>query len=177
MKKAYEKFCRFEQALAIFLLSLITILVFAAALTRTFGFPINWAQDVALIAFAWMVFIGGDIAVRTTGLIGVDLFVKMFPKKVQKALDILFKVIILVFLAVHHAECDVCHGYGLRARRRAADDGFDLGQTGGSHQETCGQVGGIRYGRCDCHLFGFPAAGHARRVRDRHFRLLVLHHS
>ena len=34
MKKAYEKFCRFEQALAIFLLSLITILVFAAALTR-----------------------------------------------------------------------------------------------------------------------------------------------
>ena len=52
MKKAYEKFCRFEQALAIFLLSLITILVFAAALTRTFGFPINWAQDVALIAFA-----------------------------------------------------------------------------------------------------------------------------
>lgn len=100
MKKVYEKFCKFEQALAIFLLSLITVLVFAAALTRTFGFPINWAQDVALIAFAWLVFIGGDISVRTTGLIGVDLFVKMFPKKVQKGLDILFKVIILVFLAV-----------------------------------------------------------------------------
>ena len=44
MKKAYEKFCWFEQALAIFLLSLITILVFAAALTRTFGFPINWRR-------------------------------------------------------------------------------------------------------------------------------------
>ena len=64
MKKVYEKFCKFEQALAIFLLSLITVLVFAAALTRTFGFPINWAQDVALIAFAWLVFIGGDISVR-----------------------------------------------------------------------------------------------------------------
>lgn len=37
MKKVYEKFCKFEQALAIFLLSLITVLVFAAALTRTFG--------------------------------------------------------------------------------------------------------------------------------------------
>ena len=30
MKKVYEKFCKFEQALAIFLLSLITVLVCGA---------------------------------------------------------------------------------------------------------------------------------------------------
>ena len=147
MKKVYEKFCEFEQALAIFLLSLITVLVFAAAL-HPLGLPdqAGREQDVALIAFAWLVFIGGDISVRTTGLIRVDLFVKMFPQKVQKGLDILFKVIILVFLAVlaiygyqyvlsgykHHddVECDVCNGYGFCARRRAADDDFDFGQTG-----------------------------------------------
>ena len=100
MKKAYEKFCWFEQWLALFLLAGITTLVFISALTRTLGYPINWAQDAALVMFAWMCFIGGDIAIRTTGLIGVDMFVKKLPKSAQKVIDILFKIIILVFLVV-----------------------------------------------------------------------------
>ncbi|MCR4817426.1 MAG: TRAP transporter small permease [Fretibacterium sp.] len=100
MKKIYELFCALEQWIALLLLAGITVLVFIAALTRTCGYPINWAQDAALVMFAWMCFLGGDIAIRTTGLIGVDLFVKMFPKSIQKALDIVFKILILVFLAV-----------------------------------------------------------------------------
>ncbi len=100
MKKIYEKFCAAEQWVALLLLAGITILVFAAALARALGYPINWAQDAALVMFAWMCFLGGDVAIRTTGLIGVDLFVKMLPRPVQKAIDILFKLLILVFLAV-----------------------------------------------------------------------------
>lgn len=99
MKKLYEKFCGLEQWLALLLLAGITLLVFLAAISRTFGYPINWAQDAALVMFAWMCFLGGDIAVRTTGLIGVDMFVKMLPVTIQKVLDIAFKIIILVFLA------------------------------------------------------------------------------
>ena len=98
MKNIYRKFCELEQWLALLLLAGITLLVFIAALTRTFGYPINWAQDAALVMFAWMCFLGGDIAVRTTGLIGVDMFVKMLPKAIQKLLDVTFKIIILVFL-------------------------------------------------------------------------------
>ena len=100
MKKFYEKFCIAEQWVALLLLAGITILVFAAALFRAVGYPINWAQDAALVMFAWMCFLGGDVAIRTTGLIGVDLFVRMLPKPVQKAIDIFFKILILVFLAV-----------------------------------------------------------------------------
>ena len=100
MKKAYEKFCVLEQWLAMFLLAGITVLVFVSAMMRTFGLPLNWAQDAALIMFAWLSFIGGDIALHSTGLIGVDLIVVHFPKAVQKVIDILFKVIMLAFLAV-----------------------------------------------------------------------------
>ena len=100
MKKAYEKFCQLEQWIAMLLLAGITVLVFVSAMMRTLGFPLNWAQDAALIMFAWLSFIGGDIALHSTGLIGVDLFVVHFPKRVQKAIDILFKVIMLVFLGV-----------------------------------------------------------------------------
>lgn len=100
MKKAYEKFCQFEQWLAMLLLAGITVLVFVSAMMRTFGFPLNWAQDAALIMFAWLSFIGGDIALHSTGLIGVDLIVTHFPKKVQKIIDIIFNVVMIAFLVV-----------------------------------------------------------------------------
>ncbi len=100
MKKIYGTFCKIEEVAALLLLAGLTILVFVSALMRTFGMPLNWAQDVALVAFAWMIFLGSDIAVRGPGLIGVDLIVKNFPGIMQKALDVIFKVIIIGFLAV-----------------------------------------------------------------------------
>lgn len=100
MKKIYEKFCKFEEIFAVVLLAGLTILVFIAAMMRTLNMPLNWAQDVALVAFAWMIFFGSDIALRGPGLIGVDLFIKKAPVIVQKVLDAVFKVIIIIFLGV-----------------------------------------------------------------------------
>ena len=100
MKKFYQKFCRFEEQLALVLLAGLTLLVFVSALMRTLKHPLNWAQDVALVAFAWLIFIGGDVAVRGTGLIGVDMIVTRFPKTFQKWLDIFYKILIILFLGV-----------------------------------------------------------------------------
>ena len=91
MKKLYQGFCKLEELIALILVAGIAVLVFIAALFRTFNHPLNWAQDVALVAFAWLIFLGSDVAMRGAGLIGVDLIVKKFPKVVQKWLDILFK--------------------------------------------------------------------------------------
>lgn len=100
MKKFYEKFCWCEKVLASALLAGIMVLVFAAAMFRTFNHPLNWAQDAALVAFAWLVFLGSDLAVRTTGLIGIDLVQNKLPAGVQKTLNILFQLIIIGFLMV-----------------------------------------------------------------------------
>ena len=97
-----------EELIALILVAGIAVLVFVSALMRTIGHPLNWAQDVALIAFAWLIFLGSDVAMRGSGLIGVDLFVKKFPAGVQKVLDILFKVIIAAFLCVL-----IYYGYGM----------------------------------------------------------------
>lgn len=67
---------------------------------RYIKMPLNWAQDVALVAFAWMIFTSSDVAIRGAGLIGIDIIIKHFPAVVRKALDIIFKVIIIVFLCV-----------------------------------------------------------------------------
>ncbi|MCC8060075.1 MAG: TRAP transporter small permease [Clostridiales bacterium] len=100
MKKLYEGFCKFEEWFALCLLAGLTILVFVSALMRTLKMPLNWAQDVALVAFAWMIFLGSDIAIRGPGLIGVNLIVRNFPAALQKIIDIIFKVIIIAFLGV-----------------------------------------------------------------------------
>ena len=100
MKRAYEKFCRFEEKLALVLLAGLAVLVFISALMRTFKHPLNWAQDVALVAFAWLIFIGGDVAVRGSGMIGVDMVVSKLPKSVQKWLDVFYKCLIIAFLCV-----------------------------------------------------------------------------
>ena len=62
MKKFYEKVCKLEELIALILVAGIAVLVFVSALMRTFGHPLNWAQDVALIAFAWLIFLGSDVA-------------------------------------------------------------------------------------------------------------------
>ena len=100
LKKFYAAFCRLEELIALFLLAGITVLVFVSALMRYIKMPLNWAQDVALVAFAWMIFTGSDVAIRGAGLIGIDIIVKHFPAAVRKALDIVFKIIIIGFLCV-----------------------------------------------------------------------------
>lgn len=100
MKNLYEKFCRLEQILANVLLAGIMVLVFVAAMARTFKHPINWAQDAALVAFAWLVFFGSDLAVRNTGLIGIDLLQNKFPAGIRNTMNVLFKLIIIGFLAL-----------------------------------------------------------------------------
>lgn len=100
IKAIYKRFCRFEEVASVILLAGLTSLVFISALMRTLGMPLNWAQDVALVAFAWLIFLGSDIAVRGPGLIGVNIIVKNLPSMLQKTLDILFKVIIIGLLGI-----------------------------------------------------------------------------
>jgi len=100
IKKVYEYFCKFEEAVASGLLLTIATLVFISALARTFGNPINWAADIALMCFAWLVFLGGDIAIRNKRLVVIDLIVIKFPKVIQKALGLIFSVMMLAFLGL-----------------------------------------------------------------------------
>lgn len=100
MKKIYAAFCKLEELIALLLLAGITLLVFISALMRTLKMPLNWAQDVALVAFAWLIFLGSDVAIRGAGLIGIDLINKRLPAPIRKVLDIIFKLIIIGLLGV-----------------------------------------------------------------------------
>lgn len=100
LKLFYKRFCSFEEAISSILLASITVLVFASAIARTLKHPLNWAVDISLLLFAWQVFIGGDIAIRNTNLIGVELIVNKFPGFIQKWLKVFFFILIIIFLSI-----------------------------------------------------------------------------
>lgn len=99
MKKIAASIYWLEAAITSFLLCLISVLVFVSAIARTIGRPINWAQDVALLAFGWLTFLGADFLAKSAKLTNIDMLLKILPKSVQKILGIIFDLLALLFLA------------------------------------------------------------------------------
>ena len=89
-----------ERIFTALLLCIISVLVFLSAVMRKIGIPINWAQDFSLLCFAWLTFIGGDVLMRTSRLISIDMVTKLLPKVVQKWLAVIFDFGMMVFLIV-----------------------------------------------------------------------------
>lgn len=100
MKYISELILKIEEVIASALLCLISVLVFGSAVARTVGFPINWAQDIALLAFGWLTFMGADVVAKTGKLINIDMLTNHLPKIVQKVLGIIFDLMMLLFLLI-----------------------------------------------------------------------------
>ena len=98
MKKIYEYICKAEELIAKTSLSVIAVLIFAAAIARCLRHPIIWAVDISTFLFAWVVFLSADIAMRHDKLVNLDMVTKLLPEKFQKTLKIINHLIIIVFL-------------------------------------------------------------------------------
>ena len=100
MKKISAVILKTEELLAGAMLCMIAVLVFWSAVARTIGMPVNWAQDVSLLAFGWLTFIGSDIIIKSGGLIRIDMLSNRFPKAGPKTLMLVFDVFMLLFLLI-----------------------------------------------------------------------------
>jgi TRAP-type C4-dicarboxylate transport system permease small subunit len=89
-----------EEAAVSFFVAVITFLVFFSAVTRSFDQPLNWAQDICLLLFAWVVFLGADLALRKTDFVRVEMLIMHFSAKTQKFLYYFMYIIALVFLLI-----------------------------------------------------------------------------
>ena len=98
MNKFEATVYKIEAVTASVLLCLISVLVFVSAVARTFGRPINWTQDFALLAFAWLTFLGSDVLARSGKLINIDMLINLLPKSFQKIVGIIFDFMMLAFL-------------------------------------------------------------------------------
>jgi TRAP-type C4-dicarboxylate transport system permease small subunit len=113
---------RIEDVLARTLLAAIVVLVFAAALARSFGHPLIWSVDMAQLLFIWLCFFGAARAMREKGHLGIDLFVRYFSPRNRFRLELVISAVILVFLGLLAVE-----GYRLtmlNMARQFGDSGF-----------------------------------------------------
>ena len=99
-KNLYRLFYKAEEFVVSLFIVAITLLVFLSALARLVRHPINWAQDVSLLLFAWVVFLGADVALRRSDFVRVDMLICKFPAKLQKFLYYLWYIAAIVFLGI-----------------------------------------------------------------------------
>ena len=95
----YDRFTRLEEGLAMAFFATTAFLVLLGALTRTAGYPVIWAIDIAQASFVWACVLGADIALKRNAHIEIDILVRTFSRAARRILAIVFLVMISVFLA------------------------------------------------------------------------------
>ena len=100
MKKVYNAYCKAEEFLFYFLFAVMVALVFSSAIARGIGKPLAWSLDVAQLLLCWTSLVGADVAFRHDKFIGLDLFTRKMPVKVQKVLEIVVLVLMQVAFCI-----------------------------------------------------------------------------
>jgi TRAP-type C4-dicarboxylate transport system permease small subunit len=98
MSRLLRKLARGEDIVARACLVGCSALVFVAAVSRALGAPVLWAIDIAMLLFIWCAFLGADAALRSHQHIIIDIIVRLFPQRVQRALLMTHWTIMIVFL-------------------------------------------------------------------------------
>jgi len=99
MKTTLDLLAQGEDALGKLCLAGCALLVLVAAVSRALGAPILWAIDVAMLLFVWCAFLGANAALRARQHIIIDVVVRLFPQRVQRALLIAHWCVMIAFLA------------------------------------------------------------------------------
>ena len=97
-KKFENALSKVETFIVCFGLMLLIVTVFATAVLRFFGIDMSISTDLAQLTFAWVSFIGADLALRQSRHMGVDMLVNRFPLPVQNAICLINYILILFFL-------------------------------------------------------------------------------
>ncbi len=100
MKKVYNAYCKAEEFLFSFLFAVMVALVFSSAIARGIGKPLAWSLDVAQLLLCLSSLVGADVAFRHDKFIGLDLFTRKMPVKVQKVLEIVVLVLMQVAFCI-----------------------------------------------------------------------------
>jgi TRAP-type C4-dicarboxylate transport system permease small subunit len=99
-----------ENILVIILGATITVSVFLGVFFRyVLRDPLIWSGELALICFAWFIFLGAGLATKHKAHMSIDALERYFPESVSTVLRpvtlvlIMFLLVILVFFGFKHS--------------------------------------------------------------------------
>ncbi len=56
--------------------------------------PLAWSEDLAMLLFQWVVFLGAAVGVRRLRHFGIDLMVKKLPARMHRTIDLIVPFIV-----------------------------------------------------------------------------------
>lgn len=92
---------RTEEAVICILLVLTTLLVFLDVVMR-FGFNTGfmWSQELTLHMSAWFVLFGASYGLKVGSHIGMDAFIKLFPRTIRRWLSGVAAILAIVYCSL-----------------------------------------------------------------------------
>lgn len=99
MKKILRHVVRIDLYISCTALAVLILITFTGVIARYFlNAPYTWGEEVQLALIVWVIWYGASAAFRYGNQICVDMVVDLFPKKVQKVIEIVIFLIAAVML-------------------------------------------------------------------------------
>lgn len=96
--KAMKILGNLDLGLGCVMAAVLILLTFAGVLMRyILRSPITWQEEVQMLLFLWITFLGGSAAFRTGGHIAIEIVVDALPKKIGSMVE---KVGVLIQLGI-----------------------------------------------------------------------------
>jgi len=81
---------RFVEDVCFFLVILLATVVFFQVFNRfILKAPLAWTEELAMLLFQWVVFLGAAVGVKRMSHFGIDLFVEKLPEKARRRVEII----------------------------------------------------------------------------------------
>lgn len=97
--KSIKKILGFDAILAIIVLSVLITITFLGVIMRyCFSNPFSWIEEVQLLCFVWLTFLGGCTAYRTYSHVAIDIIIDAFPKKIKQIAEFIIYIIVVLVL-------------------------------------------------------------------------------
>ena len=102
MSNFLKRFAKdFELYVGSIFLSATTLIVIMNVFTRYFlRFTFHWSEEIAVGAFVWVIFLGFANAYKSKSLIGVEVLVKLLPRKGRNVLEFITSVIATILSGI-----------------------------------------------------------------------------
>ncbi len=100
--KALKVLGNLDLGLGCVMAAFLIVLTFVGVLMRyIMRSPITWQEEVQMLLFLWIVFLGGSAAFRTGGHIAIEILVDALPKAMRSVVEkigVLIQLVILSYL-------------------------------------------------------------------------------
>ncbi|EHO79675.1 MULTISPECIES: TRAP transporter small permease [Fusobacterium] len=105
MKNIIRKILSLDLVISGIALIILVILTFLGSLMRyIMNSPIIWQEEVQIGLAIWVIFFGASAAFRYSNHIAIDMIVDMFPKNIQRIIEVIIAVVtisVLFFMLIN----------------------------------------------------------------------------